>query len=121
MESEMLFCPKCGKTIAAPISPSASELPFKSSTESTGNTQWHINAGGIFFIGLIIWAIGAGLFFHGLTTPYNPNNYTPQQLKYYGTSVTTRDTSEIGFGAGLSILGFGLTIGGGIGQLRRRK
>ncbi|MDV2989296.1 MAG: zinc ribbon domain-containing protein [Dehalogenimonas sp.] len=126
LDTETVYCPKCGQQQTKTTSNLLAVSTLPSSTAQKGptlgaTTKGLKNAGIIFILGLIIWALGTGVFFYGLTTPYNPNNYTPQQLKYYGTSVPTRNTANIGFGAGLSILGFGLTIAGGINLLRKNK
>ncbi|MBF4481855.1 hypothetical protein [Dehalococcoides mccartyi] len=65
----------------------------------------------LFIWGLILWAVGVGMFVHGLFTPYYEHYYPHKEY---------RNTVEIAVGAGLSIIGFGLTAAGGIMWHKRR-
>jgi len=106
----MVFCPKCGNQ----------RVDQNSSAEKVGRALGRMVAAGqrskiMFGLGLISWAVGIGLFMHGVSTIYYPNDIA--MLRDLGGY---RDTVEIAFGAGLSVVGFGLTVVGGMGWYKNK-
>ncbi|KSV18121.1 hypothetical protein DA01_04400 [Dehalococcoides mccartyi] len=90
------------------------EKPAESLTKQTGTGLEEIISSvqkpvTQFILGLILWAVGAGIFVHGILTPY-----------YGGFNRVYYDTIEIAVGVGLSIIGFGLTAAGGIRWYKKR-